>query len=47
MKQYFSSKHKLDVIPPCKLYPWEEPVTEIFEGTWVISEEDYVMINDK
>ena len=27
-----------------QLFPWEEPATEIFERTWVIAEEDFVMI---
>ena len=35
------------MIPPCRVYPWEEPKTELYEGTWVITEENYVCINDK
>lgn len=36
----------LDVIPPCRVYPWEDPKSELYEGSWVITEENYVCIND-
>ena len=35
------------MIPPCRLSPWDEPISQIFEGTWVIAIEDFVVINDK
>ena len=37
----------LDVIPPCRVYPWDLPKGELFEGTWVTCEEDYVVVNDR
>ena len=35
------------MIPHCRLSPWDEPISQIFEGTWVIAIEDFVVINDK
>lgn len=37
----------LDILPPCKLYPWAEEKVEHYEGTWILTDGDYVVINDK
>ena len=47
MTQYFTVKEKMDIIPPVKLFPWEQSVEEVFEDVWVICDEPYVVIDDE
>ena len=47
MKPFFTKCNLLDIVPSVRLYPWEKPIEEVYEGSWVICEENFIVINDE
>ena len=47
MKPYFNKCSLLDIIPPVRLYPWEKPTEEVYEGAWVLCDEPFISVNDE
>lgn len=47
MKPYFTKCNLLDIIPPVRIYPWEKPTEEVYEGSWVLSDQDFIVVNDE
>lgn len=47
MKPYFNKCSLLDIIPPVRLYPWEKPTEEVYEGSWVLCDEPFIVVNDE
>ncbi len=47
MKPFFSKCNLLDIVPPVRLYPWEKPIDEVYESSWVLCEENFIVLNDE
>lgn len=46
LKEFCSVKSILKVNPPQKLFPWEAPVEEIVEDTWIMSKDKTITVNE-
>lgn len=44
LSQYFCHAQKLRLTRPVQNYPWEEPTTEVYEGEYVLSEEEELVM---
>ena len=46
LKKYFSFNQPRKINPPVCLFPWREYTTEVFENSWVMSNDDKVKIDE-
>lgn len=47
MKPYFTQCSLLDVTPAVRVYPWDLPKEEVYEGSWVLSDKEFIIVNDE
>lgn len=45
LKKFCAVKSVLTVEPPQKIFPWEAPVSEIIENTWIMSTDKSIKVN--
>ncbi|EGR31807.1 zinc-binding dehydrogenase family protein, putative [Ichthyophthirius multifiliis] len=47
MRNYFYAANIVSIDPPVMLFPWNESVTDsVYEGSWVISKSDQLILNE-
>ncbi len=47
MKEHFTHKKQLSVKPAVSVFPWMSPMSQVYEGTWVLSSDETLQVDGK